>query len=483
MTTTDRTTDGMTTDGMATVGTTAPADTLPADTAALATLDVCEAVMRRALRKGATQAEVWGEHVVSTSASLEQNELKGASTSEHEAFGVRVIVGVGAEARAGFCYVNRKDAASLDEAIDDALAIARAAGPDAGNDLVEPRPVRPIGGLYDRRVPAMTADDAVGLAVRLLQSARDVDARVSVDSGSVGTSHGTSAIATSRGIRLADVDGAVTWGLFGMAVDGDEVGSFDHVYEAVRSADDVNVEATGRDFASRVLALLRPRRGRTATGPALLSPEAFEEIFLSALCASVDGDAVLKGKSRLRDKLGERIASRGFTVVDDGTLPGAIGSASFDREGLPHRRSVLVGDGVLHRFLYDGKTARRAGRPPTGHASGSARSLPGIGTTNVRVAPGTLSDDGLLRALGTGLLVGRFSGNVDEVSGDFSGVAKGSFAVRGGRRAHPVQETLIAGNVFDLLQRVVERGGTLHRNMATECPYVLVDGLKVTAGG
>jgi PmbA protein len=456
---------------------------LPGNIAALNTLDVCEVVLRRALQKGATQAEVWGEHVVSTSASVEQNELKGASVAEHEAFGVRVIVGHGAGARAGFCSVNRKDPASLDEAIDDALAIARATGPDVGNDLVDPRPVRPIGGLYDPRVPALSADDAVALAVRLLQSARDVDARVSVDSGSVGTSHGTSAIATSKGIRLAEIDGAVTWGLFGMAVDGDEVGSFDQGYDAVRCADDVDVEATGRDFAARVLALLRPRAGRSATGPAVFSPEAFEEIFLGTLCAGIDGDAVLKGKSRLRDKLGARIASRGFTVVDDGTLPGGIGSAPFDREGLPHRRTVLVGDGVLHRFLYDGKTARRAGRPPTGHASGSARSLPGIGATNLRVAPGRLADDALLRELGNGLLVGRFSGNVDEVSGDFSGVAKGSFAVRNGRRAFPVQETLIAGNVFDLLQRIVERGATLHRKMATECPYVLVDGLKVTAGG
>ena len=143
---------------------------------------------------------------------------------------------------------------------------------------------------------------------------------------------------------------------------------------------------------------------------------------------------------------------------------------------------MLVGDGILHHFLYDGKTALRAGKRPTGHAEGSARSPPGIGTTNLRVSPGDRSDDELLRDLGNGLLIGRFSGNVDEVSGDFSGVAKGSFLVKNGRKMAPVQETLIAGNVYELFSRVLARGHTLHRNMTTECPFVLVDGVTVTAG-
>jgi len=86
------------------------------------------------------------------------------------------------------------------------------------------------------------------------------------------------------------------------------------------------------------------------------------------------------------------------------------------------------------------------------------------------------------RAVGEGLLVGRFSGNVDEVSGDFSGVAKGSFLVKRGRIVAPVKETLIAGNVYDLLQRIVGIGSAVKRTMATEAPAVLVDSVVVTTG-
>ena len=84
--------------------------------------------------------------------------------------------------------------------------------------------------------------------------------------------------------------------------------------------------------------------------------------------------------------------------------------------------------------------------------------------------------------MGTGLHVTRFSGNVDDVSGDFSGVAKGSFLVRRGKQLGPVKETLVAGNVFDLLPRIIGMGQTLHRNMATVSPAVLVDGVTVTIG-
>jgi len=141
-----------------------------------------------------------------------------------------------------------------------------------------------------------------------------------------------------------------------------------------------------------------------------------------------------------------------------------------------------VGDGGLHRFLYDVRAARRAGTLPTGHAQGSARSMPSIGTTNLHLAAGTLSDAELLSGVGTGLHVTRFSGNVDDVSGDFSGVAKGSFLVRRGKQLGPVKETLVAGNVFDLLPHILGMGQTLHKNMATTSPAVLIDGVTVTIG-
>ncbi len=373
-------------------------------------LDVCEVLVRRAQKRGASQVEVFGERATTLSSSVEQGALKGAQSAEHEAFGVRVFVGD----KVGYACVNRRDPKALDEAIDDAVAIARAAGGDPGNDLFDPIPHRPVYGLCDPTLRECSVEDAVALALKMVDAAKDEDARASIDSGSVSISYGESAIANSRGLAVCDDDGGVTYGVFGMAIDGDEVSSFDHAFEAKRALKDVDVDVVGRDFARRVTALLKPRAGKPYAGKVLFSADAFEEIFLSALLSAIDGDMVLKSRSRLKGKLGARIAARGVSIIDDGTRAGAIGSASFDREGRPHRRTVLVGDGVLHRFMYDGKTARRAGTMPTGHAQGSARSMPSIGATNLTVCAGNATEASLFAELGDGLFMKRFSGNVDD---------------------------------------------------------------------
>lgn len=439
---------------------------------------LCDDVVARATKRGATAAEVFAEHVRDTSVSLEQNDIKGGEVDEHDGVGIRLFVGD----RVGFAYVNRVDDAALDEAIDDALAIAKSTPGDEANGLLEPRAIVPVDGLWDDAIATLPPDEAVRLANEMLKGALEVDPRVRIDSGSFSSSVGHVAIATSTGVRASASETAGVYGLFGMAVDGDEVGSFDHVYEGHRDLASLTPRALGERFGQKVIELLSPVRGRTYKGKVLFSPEAFEEIFVSALMNATDGDEVHKGRSRLKDKLGKGVASSGFTLIDDGTLAGRLASSPFDREGMPHQRLALVEGGVLRAFRYDGKGARRAGTSSTGHASGDARSLPGIGSTNLSVAPGDASESELLKAVGAGLFVGRFSGNVDSVSGDFSGVAKGSFLVSGGERGRPVQETLIAGNAFDLLEKIVALGSTLHRVVTYEGPWVLVDGVDVTAG-
>jgi PmbA protein len=442
-------------------------------------LETCRGLVDEGKKKGADAVEAWAEYGKRVAVNVEHNDLKGAEADEHSAVGLRVLKG----GALGFAYVNRLDAGSLSEALDDALSIAGSVPADADNGLGEPAPLTDVEGLWDDRVATMGVDDAVSKALGLVRSARAVDERVSIDSGSFSVSSGHEAIATSSGIAAHQSDAAVIYSLFGMAVDGEDVGSFDYDYRGHRSLDDVDVDALGARFGEKVMALLRPGDARAYRGKVLFTAEAFEEVFISPILSAIDGDNVLKGRSRLKEKLGQKIAGADFTLVDDGSRPGALYSSPFDREGLPRVRTPLVEEGVLRTFLYDVKTARRAGTRPTGHAAGSARSLPSIGTTNVRLDAGTESEQALMEALGDGgLMLSRFSGNVDAVSGDFSGVAKGAFWCGGGEKKHPVKETLIAGNAFDLLEKIVARGDQLHDTIGYEGPWVVVDGVDVTSG-
>jgi PmbA protein len=105
-----------------------------------------------------------------------------------------------------------------------------------------------------------------------------------------------------------------------------------------------------------------------------------------------------------------------------------------------------------------------------------------IAPTNLTLAPGTASLEELVADTGHGLLVGRFSGNVDPISGDFSGVAKAAHLLRHGRRAYPVAGTLVAGNAFDALCAILDVSSDTQQVFGFTLPYVQIGGVSVTAG-
>jgi PmbA protein len=193
---------------------------------------------------------------------------------------------------------------------------------------------------------------------------------------------------------------------------------------------------------------------------------------------------VRTGKSRLRDRIDQPIAADAFELVDDGSLAGRPGSGSFDREGVAPRSLPLIERGVLRSFLYNTREARAAGRErSTGHASGGSRNPPGIGPSNLLVAAGPLAEAQLVAEVERGILLNRFSGNTDPVSGDFSGVAKGSYLIERGTEPVPIQETLISGNLFELLEAL--SGVARERRWidgSVLAPALRLEGVSVTAG-
>lgn len=443
--------------------------------------DVCDRALSFAQQFGATSAEAYAEAARQTNANLEQNDVKGAQVEEHRAVGVRVFKGQ----REGYAYVNRLDDQALSAAVKDALAIADASDDDpaagilSGADAGEPKAV---DGLWNDTLAHLDAARAIEEASKMMRAALDVSEAVSIDSGSLGATGYASALVSTEGIRRTQLDASMSYGLFGMAVAGEDVGSFDYVYDWARTPEAIAAEKVGREFGERVMAVLNPVSAKSYRGQVVFSADAFEEIFLSSILGAIDGDEVFKKRSRFEGKLGERVGAPLLTIVDDATIAGGLASASIDREGAARKRTPLVEKGVLSTFLYDSKSARRAKAKVTGHASGSARSQPGISTTNVTVSTGDTPEAALLKAADGGLYVGRFSGSIDPISGDFSGVAKNSFLIEDGVIGRPVRETLVAGNAFDLLEKIVALGDRSHRLMSTQAPWALVDDVSVTAG-
>ena len=310
------------------------------------------------------------------------------------------------------------------------------------------------------------------------------DARVRIDSGSVSVSTGSTAIRSTRGVEAAESGTFVQGYLFGMAVDGDEVASFDYDGETARTEGGF-AGALGEmadRFADKCVSALGARSGESFKGAIVLSPEAVGELLVGTLVSSLCADAVRKGRSPLAGRLSETVAVPAFSLTDDGSLPGGVGSSAFDREGAPVGRHELVRAGELAGYLFNTYEANAAEGSTTGHASGGAGSLPAIGTHHLEIAAGDTPLATLMNPSDRAVLVNRFSGSTNPVTGDFSGVVKGGFLLSAGAKT-PIKEVLIQGNIFDALKNVsaisAERrllGGTRH------FPTLRIEDVSITAG-
>jgi PmbA protein len=185
-----------------------------------------------------------------------------------------------------------------------------------------------------------------------------------------------------------------------------------------------------------------------------LKPLALTELLEYTLVPSLSGDNVQKGRSSLKDRVGELIASEDLHLLDDGLLPAGMGSSGFDGEGTPSQRTPLVQSGILKGFLYDSYSAGKADRRSTGNALRSGYSdVPRIGVRNLIISSDNAYD---LLAETRGVLVNSFIGahTANTISGDFSVEARNSFYVEPGKAPSPIKTMMLAGNVFDLLKDI-----------------------------
>ncbi len=445
-------------------------------------LERCEQLVEEAVRNGADEAEAFASYSQVARVDFEQGDLKLGKVDEGSSIGLRVF----ADSKLGFSATNQTDVASLRQTAQDACTLAGFSVPDEANRLPAPRPLERRPLLVSPAVARLGIAEVVARGRDFVNRIAQRDARISLDKADLSVSRSSLAIASTSGIRTSESDAAVSVSAFGMAVDGADVGGFDYWGDAVRDLSrlDAAVHETVERFCDAVLGNLGAAAAETYTGPVLFGPSAFVSVFVAPLLSAASAIAVQRGRSALKGKLGERVADPLLTIVDDATDVELGGVCSFDREGQPTTRFSLVEGGVLRSYLYNGYAAQVEQRASTGHAAGGARSVPGLGTHAIVVAPGAGgSRDDLLRALGRGLFVQRFSGTVDPASGDFSGVAKSARWVEGGAIVRSLKETLISGNAFELLGRLATLSSTSERLFgATRAPFAIVDGVSVTAG-
>lgn len=217
---------------------------------------------------------------------------------------------------------------------------------------------------------------------------------------------------------------------------------------------------TAQQFLQRTGRLLGARPLKTGRYKAYFEPKAFGQLLGMMGWFLLSAKNVLEGKSLLAGKIGQKVASEIFTLVDDPTLPGGLASRPFDTEGTAARRTVFIENGVLCTFAHNSETAQKMGVENTGHASRSYKGVLGVAPTNLFVQPG----QGIQQDVGIVVtdLMGLHAG-ANPISGEFSLQALG-LKVEGGEVAYPVENFTVAGNFLELLSKITALGTELEWN-------------------
>ena len=442
-------------------------------------LDLLHYAIKQAETLGASDAEAYAATNNESEVFIENNDVKQAKSQSVSSIGIRVIL----DGSIGFYSVNDLAKNRISDGAAMAIKVARAGPKDRHNILPNTSKSKSLRGIYDRNAESFQTSNAARSAAEMLNAAKSYDNRVSVDSGNFSAQVATHALANSNGIELKERASVFSWSIMGMAIENTEISSFDYQVGGSHYVKDIDVSKTASEFAETVVKSLGTKKiDDSFKGEMLLTPMAANEMIEEVIGYAINSEALQKKSSQFAGKIGKHVASDMLTVEDDATNVDGLNASSFDREGVSHRRNVVIEKGILKKFLYNTYTASKDGVRSTGNAGGSTSSPPMVSTTNFLVKPMGSSFDTLISEIDKGILISRFSGNVNPVNGDFSGVVKGGRLVIHGTIQHAVKEVMVAGNVFEALRRL--NGISRERKVIYDSilPYMRFDGISFTTG-
>jgi len=444
-------------------------------------LDLLHYAIKQAETFGASDAEAYAATNNESEVFIENNDVKQAKSQNISSIGIRVVL----DGSIGFYSINDLAKSRIKDGAAMAIKIAKASPRDRHNILPNRSrsKSKSLRGIYDRNSESFQTSDAARMAAEMLKTSKSSDSRVSVDSGNFSAQVVTHALANSNGIELKERASVFSWSIMGMAIENTEISNFDYQVGGSHYVKDIDVSSTASEFAETVVKSLGTRKiVDSFKGEMLLTPMAANEMIEEVIAYAINSDALQKKSSHFAGKIGKQVASDLLTVEDDATNIDGLNASSFDREGVFHRRNVVIEKGILKKFLYNTYTASKDGVRSTGNAGGSTSSPPMVSTTNFLIKPMRSSIDTLISEIDKGILISRFSGNVNPVNGDFSGVVKGGRLIMHGTIQHAVKEVMVAGNVFEALRRL--NGVSRERKVIYDSilPYMRFDSISFTTG-
>ena len=403
-------------------------------------------VVAAGLERGADFAEVFVEEKRSSSALLDDGRVEELTSGRDRGAGIRVVVGEST----GFAHTSDLSEQGLLAAARTAAAAARGAGAGARavalHEVAAPLPnavqIQPGDVSKARKVELLVTADEV---------ARSTGAAISQVAARYSDSRRRIMVANSDGVLAGDDQvktifsvSCVASGDAGMQTGRESVGRT----VGFELFDEYDVGDLARNAAQRALTKLQARPAPSGEMTVVIGPGGGGVMFHEACGHGLEADLVNKGASVFAGRLGEQVASPLVTLVDDGTMGGEWGCFAIDDEGRPAQRNVLIRDGVLVDYMWDGLRARAEGRPSSGNGRRqSYQHLPMVRMTNTYLLGGDSNPDDIVADTASGVYVAHLGGGqVNTATGDFVFGMTEAYLIEDGRITEPLREGNLIGN-------------------------------------
>ncbi|MBG1233433.1 TldD/PmbA family protein [Aestuariivirga litoralis] len=437
-------------------------------------LELAEDTLALALKAGATSGDAMVVEQRDSSISMREGKIEELEQSESRGVGLRIFAGQSSATIAG--SVLTKDARRT--LAERAVAMAKLAPPDPFSGLAAPEQLAKseldldlVSQTYPTaaQLKQMTEEaEAAGLAVKGISK-----------SGAAGASSSSSDIALASSNGFAKSYRRTGFGLHATLIAGEGTNMVRDYYgtSACHFSDLENPAYVGRMAAERTVKALNPQKLKSQAVPVIFDRRVAASL-LGHLAGAINGAAIARGVSFLKEKLEQQVFKPGITIVDDPHRLRGFASKSFDGEGLATQRRNFIDKGVLTSWVLDLRAARQLNLQSTGSASRGLSSQPSPSTTNLHMEPGTQSKEDMIKSIKKGLLITDFIGSsINGATGDYSrGV--GGFWIENGEIQYPVSEITVAGNLIDMFLNLTPATDLEFRS-STNAPSCLVEGMTL----
>ena len=422
---------------------------------------LCERVLREAMSTGADYAELFAEHT--------DNHTINMIDSRVDAINDTVVSGAAVRVYKGMRSVM---ASTVDKSESGLIRCARQAAEALGQGTVPMDIVlteRSFGDIHPVKIIPSSVSNA--RKVEILKSgyfaAKEYHESIRQVSGTLLDVDHRILVATSEGLytqdrqfrtrlvisAVSEINGETQTGAF---APGRKMG--------LEMFDTIDPKAVGLRAATQAVTM-----AGAGYCPAKVMPVAIENgfggvIFHEACGHSLEASSVAYGRSQYTtDKLGQQIANRKVTAIDDGTIPNAWGSINIDDEGRPGQKNVLIENGILKSYMIDGFNARRMGMAPTGSGRRQSYSyVPTSRMTNTFIAPGQDKNEDIIKSIEFGLYAKDMGGgSVNPVTGEFNFSVSEGYLIRNGEICEPVRGASLVGKGSEILHNIDMVGNNL----------------------